>query len=76
MKWLPNRGPIVESDPIDPVQLAINHAGAIAMLMSYLHGVPGWEGTTPRELDDLARWLLACRQQYRDGGRWGGELDR
>lgn len=72
--WLTGRGPVTE--PIDPVQLAVNHAGAIAMLMSYLHGISGWESTPPRELDDLARWLLLSRAQYRDGGRWAGEMDR
>lgn len=75
-RWMIGRGPIVESAPIDTVQLAINHAGAVATLMSSLHGIPGWETTTPADLYDLANWLLLSQAQYRDGGRWAGSEDR
>lgn len=76
MRWLPNRGPIVEPIPVDAVQAAITQAGTIATLMSYLHGIPGWGTTTPADLFDLAKWLLLSRAQYRDGGRWAGTEDR
>lgn len=72
--WLTGRGPVTE--PLDGVQLAINHAISVAMQMQWFGGLPGWESTTPADLYDQARWLLICRREYRDGGRWGGELDR